>query len=532
VETIKELYQKPALRWALWAVVVALLALRLIHLSADFPNFAFWWDDAAKYSDEGWYANAALNSVLMGHWYIPGDWAPATVVPVWPAILTGIFHVTGVSIVVARATEVVFSWAAVFLSWMLFRRFTPDWLAAIFAFLLAASAMTFAFSRVAVLEAPLETVILLALLLSTNLRRQDTGRCVLLGMLLVLIVLTKTSGAFVIPAILYPIVFRYRTELRAAARPLAIGLLTTLLLYGAERFLFARHYAADARVFFSRSVPGIGIITFEKTVRLLYRGTWIDPFLWPLVLFAVTFSIWMRSLWRQLLWGVSVLWCVGYSAFIIYHVDGPPRYFGTMTIPVVMLALLFLQVVWQRWRFAGEVVLGIILFSVGWNLWQIEKVAFHPQYVMLRAANEIRSIVLANPDAPHLLMGHGDSQITIYNGIPGLDDTFGTMTVEQKYSAYKPGWVVMWNDENFDGFEEFLSKNDLVRVAVLPAFDDPGRNRLIVYRIVPKSNGNSLRGAVPTTDPNIWDSVDDLRNPVGSGFPPAGRVDATPAGSP
>ncbi len=532
METIRDLYQKPALRWALWIVIIALLALRLIHLSADFPNFSFWWDDAAKYSDEGWYANAALNSVLMGHWYIPGDWAPATVVPVWPAILTAIFHVTGVSIVVARATEVVFSWIVVWLAWMLFRRYTSDWMAALLALLLAASAMTFVFSRMAVLEAPLSAVILLALLLSSSLRRQDTGRAILLGVLLLLIVLTKTSGAFVIPAVLYPIVFRYRSALRAAARPLAITLLTTLIFYAAERFFFARHYAADAHAFFGHSTPGIGRITIEKTARLLYRGIWIDPFYWPLVLVAVAFSLWMRSLWRQVLWGVSVLWCVGYSAFIIYHVDGPPRYFGTMSVPVMMLAVIFFEAVWRRWRFAGEVLLGIFLFSLGWNLVQIEKAAFHPQYGMLRAADEIRTIVLAHPQTPALLMGHGDSQITIYNRIPALDDTFGTMTVDKKYDTYHPGWVVMWNDENFDGFDEFLAKNNLVRVAVLPAFDDPGRNRLTVYQIAPRSDAAALKHAAPTNNPHIWDSIDDLKNPVGNAFPKAGRVGATPAGSP
>jgi hypothetical protein len=532
VANIRELEHKPALRWVVWAIVIALLALRLIHLSADFPNFTFWWDDAAKFSDEGWYANAALNSVLMGHWYVPGDWAPATVVPVWPALITGIFHVTGVSIVVARTTEVIFSWLAVLLAWLLFRRYTSSLLALFFAVLLAASAMTFAFSRMAVLEAPLETFILLALLVSCSLRRQDTGKAILLGTLLVLIVLTKTSGAFVIPAILYPIVFRYRGELRTALRPFAITFLTIFVLYGAERIFFARLYAADAHVFFSRSTPGIGFYTVEKTVRLIYRGMWIDPFLWPLVLFAVTLSIWMRSLWRQMLWGVSVLWCFGYSAFIVYHVDGPPRYFGTMTIPVMMLTVLFLQAVWRRRRFAGEVVLGICIFSLGWNLVEIERIATHPQYTMLRAGDEIRSIVMAHPEASHLLMGHGDNQVGIYDGLPTVDDTFGTMTVEEKFEAYHPGWVVMWNDENFDGFEEFLAKNNLVRVAVLPAFDDPGRNRLIVYRIVPGSESHAMQGAVPTINPHIWDSVDDLKNPVGNAFPKAGRVVATPAGSP
>jgi 4-amino-4-deoxy-L-arabinose transferase-like glycosyltransferase len=532
VQTIQELGQKPALRWAMWAVIIALLALRLLHLSADFPNFTFWWDDAAKFSDEGWYGNAALNSVLMGHWYIPGDWAPATVVPVWPAILTGVFHLTGVNIIAARATEVVFSWLSVWLAWLLFRRYASTWTALFFALLMAANAMNFAFGRMALLEAPLATALLLALLVSTELRRQQTARAVLLGALLVLIVLTKTSGAFVIPAVLYPIVFRYRSEIRAALRPLAITLLTTLLIYGAERVLFARHYAADAHVFFSHSSPSVGLITIEKTVRLLYRGTWIDPFLWPLVLFAVTFSLWMRSLWRQVLWGVSVLWCVGYSAFIIYHVDGPPRYFGTMTIPVLMLAMLFLRAAWKRWRLAGDVVFGICLFSLAWNLWQIERIVRYPQYAMLRAATEIRAIVMAHPESSHLMMGHGDSQITIYNGVPGLDDTFGTMTVEQKYETYHPGWVVMWNDENFDGFEEFLAKNNLVRVAVLPAFDDPGRNRLIVYRIARRSDLGALRDAVPTTDPHVWDSIEDLRNPAGNAFPKVGRVDARPAGSP
>ena len=75
-----------------------------------------------------------------------GDYNPAAAVPVWPVLLTVIFHFTGVSIVAARAVNVFFSVVTVGLVYLLVRRYASETAAAVAALLLAASPFAFAFN--------------------------------------------------------------------------------------------------------------------------------------------------------------------------------------------------------------------------------------------------------------------------------------------------------------------------------------------------------------------------------------------------
>jgi hypothetical protein len=67
-------------RWlyVLWLAFIGCFALlHALHLTADFPNHTPWSRDWAKYTDEGWYGNAAIRAHLFGNWYLPGDLNPA-----------------------------------------------------------------------------------------------------------------------------------------------------------------------------------------------------------------------------------------------------------------------------------------------------------------------------------------------------------------------------------------------------------------------------------------------------------------------
>ncbi len=109
--------------------------------------------DSAKYTDEGWWANAAVRHFLIGHWEVAGDYNPAAAVPVWPALLTMVFEFTGVSIIAARAVNVGLSAATVALLYLLIRRYGgTQTTAAVAAVVLAASPFAFAFSRLATLD--------------------------------------------------------------------------------------------------------------------------------------------------------------------------------------------------------------------------------------------------------------------------------------------------------------------------------------------------------------------------------------------
>src|SRR5438067_6350588 len=86
--------------WAEQAVLglaAIFYALHFLHLRADFPNHSPWMD-WAKYTDEGWYGDAAVRHYQWGHWNVPGDFNPAAALPVWPLIELVLFRFTGVSL--------------------------------------------------------------------------------------------------------------------------------------------------------------------------------------------------------------------------------------------------------------------------------------------------------------------------------------------------------------------------------------------------------------------------------------------------
>ena len=74
-------------RWTypLWiSAIFGFAFLHILHLGADFPNHSPWIFDFAKYTDEGWWGNAAIRAHLTGDWYRAGDFNPAAAAPVWP----------------------------------------------------------------------------------------------------------------------------------------------------------------------------------------------------------------------------------------------------------------------------------------------------------------------------------------------------------------------------------------------------------------------------------------------------------------
>ena len=111
-------------RWgyAVWVVAIGAFAvLHAVHLGADFPNGSPWVFDWAKYTDEGWYGNAAARAHLFGNWYVAGDFNPAVAVPVWPFAQWVLYFFTGVRVEAARGLAIACFFASLVLSYMLVR---------------------------------------------------------------------------------------------------------------------------------------------------------------------------------------------------------------------------------------------------------------------------------------------------------------------------------------------------------------------------------------------------------------------------
>ena len=116
-----------------------------------------------------------------------------------------VFHFTGVSIVAARAVNVSFSIATVGLVYLLVRRYAAgaETAAALAALLLAASPFAFAFSRLATLDTMVDFEFCLLLWIASYASPRRIWPLIMLGILIPIMLLTKTTAAVLLPAVLW-----------------------------------------------------------------------------------------------------------------------------------------------------------------------------------------------------------------------------------------------------------------------------------------------------------------------------------------
>ena len=500
------------LRWtALWSMVATaavFLALHFLHLRADFPNSSPW-SDWAKYTDEGWYGDAAIRHYLIGTWHLPGDFNPAAALPVWPLLEAMLFRFTGVGIVAARAlTVVVFIGIAVGGTALLRKRLPhreplSRWsliLSAVAAALLmAVSPYFFVFSRMAVLEPLLVLLMLMALLTAAHVRPglppwQNVAREIALGVLLALMIGTKTTAIALVPAMAYMLADACRWKPRAMLRAAVVAGGTTVLLWGTYYVSLVRpRYMDDFRYLFSANrYTGI---TAENAKEILLGafndGMWIGSVIYPLMFAVLVFALVRRRVWKDAVFVSLVLWIAGYFAFLIYHANLQPRYYLVIAVPMTLLVVRGAQHA-LAWRWQSAYVLApAMLLLVAHDAKGTLHYLRHPEYTFQNAAIQVGKIVESEPNHSHTVLSISGSDLTLMTGLPSICDDFGTMQLEDRIAAYKPGWFVAWNYVEDDKMEALAKFYRLTRVAEFPAMDDPDRNLMIVYRLDPK------QGVVP-----------------------------------
>jgi hypothetical protein len=500
-----------AIAYVLLAASAILFALHFLHLSADFPNHSPWVD-WSKYTDEGWYGDAAIRHYFTGHWYWKGDFNPAVALPVWPAIELIVFKFTGVSPTAARAlTLVVFALTLLSL-YLLIERHTRPHSAAhasralaapITVFLLCASPFLYVFERMAILEPLLILLTVLALLAASHLHPLRPSLLLTpyslpsasLALLLPAMVLTKTTAICLVPAIAYMVWaragYRIRPALRLALPPFAAG----LALWCAYFFLYVRpHYLADYRYLFSANAyTGIELQPLATTIlTTLSDGLWMGAILFPALFAVLALAFFLRPrLLTNPLFPTLLLWISGYFAFLIYHNNMQPRYFLVVAVPITAVVALGIDSLRQLpssriGHIAASTLAAVIVLAIAIPdiLLQSSFIA-HPTYDFLHAAQSIQRIVDADTTHSHLILSISGSDITLMTGLPSIDDDFGTLDLDKRVQQYRPGWYVAWNEVDDDKADALNPLYKLQRVAAFPVMDDPDRDLLILYRLDP-----------------------------------------------
>ena len=515
---------------AIFLLVAAIfLTLHAIHLNADFPNHSPWMD-WAKYTDEGWYGDGAIRYFQRGHWYVPGDFNPAAALPVWPLLEAALFRFTGVNLAAARALTVAIFACILVTSYVLLRRWQrvpfgkkkgASLAPAIAVLLLAVSPFCYVFTRMAILEPLLILFTLLALLTASYIRPPSQESPlprrrpllptpyflfpVLLGLLLPLMVLTKTTAIFLFPAIAWILWarsgYRLRPFLRLSLPSAALAAVTWLSYYlfvVRPHFLPDFHYLFDANSYSGLTPSNVLTVVAETFAD----GLWMGRILYPLALIAAVSVFLLRPyLLRNPLIPSLLLWAGGYAAFLAYHNNLQPRYYLVIAIPLTLLVPSVFSSLWNsapRTRTANQTMLHrLAITSIAAVLAVLTitdaRQTLHyvrtPDYTFTSAANQIHRIISADPTHNPLILSISGSNLSLMTGLPSICDDFGTMDLPVRIKAYHPGWYVTWNQVDDDKMDALSPLYHLQRIAAFPAMDDPERNLLILYRLDPAIPG-------------------------------------------
>jgi len=290
--------------------------------------------------------------------------------------------------------------------------------------------------------------------------------------------------------------------------------------------LFVRpHFLADYRYLFSANgYTKVTLDTFKTQLfETVYAGTGCGTPLFVVGLIAagaVVVSLWRSRLRSNPLPIVLLLWIAGYSAFLVYHANIQSRYYLLLVTPYTLLAMSAFEPLMTRlpslgrwWRRDGPVItpvsrkvwldvaaLALVgALAVRFALDASMTVGFvrHPEYTFVNAAAGVRDAIerdrVTHPDHSRLLVSISGSDISLMTGIPSICDDFGTMELVDRLAAYKPGWFATWNYIEDDKMDAMTPTYHLERIAAFPAFDDPDRNLLILYRLDPSNETSRSR---------------------------------------
>ncbi len=497
-------------RWGYAAWIAAIAGFALLHawhLRADFPNGSPWLCDWAKFTDEGWYGNAAIRAHLFGNWYLAGDFNPAVAVPVWPFLEWLLFFFTGVTIEAARGLAVACFFLNLVLSYLLLRGRSPRWIALLGVTLLATSPFLYCFSRLAILEPLQITLTLAALILAVRLphRRRPMLGAIGIGLLFALIVLTKTTGLFLLPAVLWAMVVPLWAQRKLALRCALVmagvagaafgvwmALIVSLGLLGDYRYyFFVNTYEKPAEFYWP-------LVSFWWSFHGLL---WVDHSLILLagaVLLAAAIawrSAWGRKLWRDPLFGAS-LWAVaGYVLFMTLQNHPQPRYFAVPAFFCFFVVVLGAETLLNRegqpdlTRGFGWAIVMVAAAAACVHGAQTIRYAAHPEYTWVDAATQLALYIDTHPNGMRLLDSISGDEITLLTQVPSLCDDFGTEDLAPKLAAYQPGWYATWDDLDPGTLEDLHSIYSLEQVASFPAFDDPDRSLLVLFKLHPLPHG-------------------------------------------
>ena len=323
---------------------------------------------------------------------------------------------------------------------------------------------------------------------------------IVIGLLLCVGVLTKTTALFLIPSTLFLVWHAYGYKFGEGLKPVITVALSGFIPFGLYYGIFVwPRYAYDYHYLFAANVwdQPTSLPRYLAAFWYALHGTlWIDPWLCVLAaaLLALS-SIFARGLWRNPLLIASLLAIAGYLFFIGLHNNMQPRYYQVVAFPVVFVITLGMAALLSAPRQSRRAQMSIrpLAFTAvaaaalisALNLREIFYWTRHPEYTWITAARRLTNYIDRHPYGNRLLLSISGDNITLMTHLPAICDDFGTWDLAKRIHNYQPGWYAAWNELDPGNLEDLHTQYSLERVARFRAFDDPDRNVLILYKLHP-----------------------------------------------
>jgi hypothetical protein len=328
-----------------------------------------------------------------------------------------------------------------------------------------------------------------------------------IGLLFALMLLTKTTGLFLLPALAWAILYPLRKDHSSALRCGLAALAGAVVAYGIWVILVIRFGLwTDYRYLFrvnSYPKPEHWYWPLLSFWWALHGCMWMDRILAPLAgLLIVGAGMSAAILARKTAWGREFLidpvvgtslWVVvGCILFMTYQNHPQPRYYTAAAFFCIFLLAQGAGSLLQRQGFLrslGWTAVAMMAAAAGINgIWTLNYAA-HPQYTWVAAADHLARYIDGHPNGNRLLVSISGDELSLIAHVPAICDDFGTQDLPEKTGTYKPGWFATWNDIDPGTLQDIHTRFSLEQVASFRAFDDPERSVLVLFKLHPLPNG-------------------------------------------
>jgi 4-amino-4-deoxy-L-arabinose transferase-like glycosyltransferase len=479
---------KPVTLFLLSAGLVAVIALRFVHLEADFPRGITW--SAVLYSDEGWYTYAAVSHQLTGQWYVEGDYNPAIHLPVFYLIQAVTFKLLGISLFSARFTVAIFSVLMILSTFLLVRRFNDLPMAFLCAFLLSINFMTFGYSRLAILEVPLTAMLVMILLVVLFWQtKRLVLRSIVVAILFFIAILTKPTAAIFLPVILVGLWMTPATKKERVYFCLLFLFLSSVLWFSyntAARQMSQPDWVVfhnknivakinPAPMFFLRDIP-----------YTVWHGWRLDRIMLPLVLLFAPIFLWKSKPFRESkLALLSFLWVFSLLSFLCTSKYQPERYYVPLIVPLTILFSNMFFLIWRKrsatpWARLVVVLPLVILIENAVPLMLYIK---SPQYSFLYMARDMgKRARQENPGEKIMFLGDFANSVSLVTQIPSINAMRGTRDLDWKLARYKPNYLIFLGRRgNPLEVEEVETPYEATELANYNVFENYYHNQKVIF---------------------------------------------------